>query len=166
MTPALPLFLSASAPLRPSDAAVALLLLPDRRYVMQLRDAVPNIFYPEHWACFGGAIDAGEDPVTALVRELYEELEMTVASDAAHLFTRFEYDMSKLGRGKVVRHYYEIQVSDDAFGNVVLHEGSAVEAFSGDELLQQSRLAPFDAFAIWLHFKQARLRNGDTVSQR
>lgn len=154
----LPLFLSATARLSPSNAAVAILVLPDGRYIMQLRDALPNIFYPEHWGCFGGAIDAGEQPVPALLRELQEELELTVDAIAARLFTRFEYDLANLGRGKIVRHYYEVRISDEVFEHVVLHEGAAVQAFSGDAVLQQPRVTPFDAFALWLHFKQARLR--------
>src|SRR5262249_32847766 len=60
----------ASAPkspmLRPADAAAALIQLPDGRYLLQLRDARPDIFYPDHWGCFGGAIDPGETPESAL----------------------------------------------------------------------------------------------------
>ena len=51
----------------------ALLVLDDGRYVMQLRDAIPRIFYPGHWGCFGGAVEAGEEPEQALRRELAEE---------------------------------------------------------------------------------------------
>ena len=48
-------FLGARATLRPAHAVAALLQLADSRYVMQLRDAKPNIFYPDHWGFFGGA---------------------------------------------------------------------------------------------------------------
>ena len=44
-------------------AVAALLQLSDGRYLMQLRNSNPDIFYPEHWGCFGGAVDAGEAPV-------------------------------------------------------------------------------------------------------
>ena len=52
-------FIRADGPLKPSDAVAALQVREDGRYVMQLRDAKPNIFYPDHWGCFGGAVDAG-----------------------------------------------------------------------------------------------------------
>jgi 8-oxo-dGTP pyrophosphatase MutT (NUDIX family) len=66
--------------LRPAHAVAALLQLSDGRYVMQLRDSNPNIFYPDHWGCFGGAVDPGEAPAVALARELREELMVTLAT--------------------------------------------------------------------------------------
>src|SRR5262245_32356698 len=61
-------FLGSRATLRPAHAVAALLQLSDGRYVMQLRDSNPAIFYPDHWGCFGGAVEAGEPPAVALVR--------------------------------------------------------------------------------------------------
>ena len=71
-------FLGSRTTLRPAHAVAALLQLSDGRYLMQLRDSNPDIFYPEHWGCFGGAVDAGEAPTAALVRELKEELAVNV----------------------------------------------------------------------------------------
>jgi 8-oxo-dGTP pyrophosphatase MutT (NUDIX family) len=70
--------------LRPAHAVAALLQLSDGRYVMQLRDSNPNIFYPDHWGCFGGAVDPGEAPAVALVRELREEHADPGGCDAFH----------------------------------------------------------------------------------
>src|SRR6266481_4009549 len=82
-------FLGSRATLRPAHAVAALLQLSDDRYVMQLRDSNPAIFYPDHWGCFGGAVDAGEAPVAALVRELREELQVAVAPADVCRFTEF-----------------------------------------------------------------------------
>ncbi len=140
--------------MRPSHAAVAILLHEDGRYIMQLRDAKIEIFYPEHWGCFGGAIDAGEDAVAALRRELREELELEMG--AATRFTQFQFDFSALGQGKVTRDYYEVRVADNAFKRFVLHEGQAVKAFAGPDLLSNHRVTPYDAFAIWMHLFRSR----------
>ena len=70
-------FVGTREPLRAADAVAALLILDDGRYVMQLRDTLPTIFYPDHWGCFGGAVGEGETPLAALKRELQEELEYT-----------------------------------------------------------------------------------------
>ncbi len=35
--------------LTPGDAVAALIVLDDGRYLMQLRDQKPGIFYPGHW---------------------------------------------------------------------------------------------------------------------
>ena len=153
------LFVRAEARLRPADAVAALLMLEDGRYLMQLRDALPQIFYPDHWGCFGGAVDAGEGPLAALRRELREELELELGETRE--FTRFDFDFSALGHRSVYRIYYEACVSDAAFARLVLHEGAEMRAFEGSELLAGRRLAPYDAFALWMHFSRHRFaRNG------
>jgi 8-oxo-dGTP pyrophosphatase MutT (NUDIX family) len=151
-----PVFFSASEPLHPSDAAVAILILEDGRYIMQLRDNIPNIFYPNHWGCFGGAVDSGERPLQAVMRELDEELEFKPSH--AVEFTSFQYDLTRLGRKKVKRIYYEVFVKKDEFKHFVLHEGKAVKAFTGRQILCEARVTPYDAFAVWLHCKQKRLK--------
>ena len=135
--------------LRPSNAVAALLLHEDGRYIMQLRDAKEDIFYPGHWGCFGGAVEAGEDPAEALRRELREEIELDM--QAAIRFTQFDFDFSALGHGKVYRVYYEVRVPDPAFRRFVLHEGADMKAFAGGELLSNQRVTPYDAFAVWMH---------------
>lgn len=149
-------FFSASERLHPSNAAVAILVLEDGRYIMQLRDNIPNIFYPNHWGCFGGAVDPGERSLQAVKRELAEELEFKTVH--AVEFTRFQYDLTRLGRGKVARIYYEVSVRKSEFQRFVLHEGKAVKAFTGRQLLCEKRVTPYDAFAIWLHCRQKRLK--------
>lgn len=151
-----PLFLSATGKIQGADAVAALLLLEDGRYVMQLRDAVPAIFYPDHWGCFGGALDDGEAPEHALRRELREELEFS-ANDM-RVFTRFDFDFAPLGQKRVYRIYYEVPVSARAYSQFVLHEGARFQSFSAQELLSQPRVTPYDAFAVWLHCRQERFR--------
>lgn len=46
---------------------------PDR-FLLQLRDDIPNIVYPGHWAFCGGHLDPGETADQAVVRELEEEI--------------------------------------------------------------------------------------------
>jgi 8-oxo-dGTP pyrophosphatase MutT (NUDIX family) len=57
----------------PHVVAVALLYQNDR-YLMQLRDNIPTIIYPDHWAFFGGHIEPGETPKIGVLRELTEEI--------------------------------------------------------------------------------------------
>lgn len=150
------IFLTATGPLTASDAVAAILVLDDGRYVMQLRDSIPAIFYPGHWGCFGGAVDRGESPKQALIRELREELEFDVA--LATEFARFDFDLRKLGQERVCRIYFEVRVSAAAFSGLVLHEGVQFRAFSPEEILLQPRVTPYDAFALLLHFRRDRFR--------
>lgn len=147
-------FVRANGPLKPADAVAALLVLEDGRYVMQLRDALPNIFYPNHWGCFGGAVDAGEQPLEALRRELREELEYEL-EDASE-FTRFYFDFTRLGHPRVSRIYFEISVPVQAFARFILHEGADMKALTGQDLLAGRQTTPYDAFAIWMHMSKRR----------
>jgi len=54
---------------------VALAMLErDGRWLMQLRDEIPNIVAPGCWGLFGGHLDPAETPEQALRRELLEEI--------------------------------------------------------------------------------------------
>lgn len=44
------------------------------KFLMQLRDNIPGIIYPGHWAFFGGHIEPDETPEDAVKRELLEEI--------------------------------------------------------------------------------------------
>ena len=55
-----------------------LVLSQDRKIVLQRRDAEAPT-YPNCLATFGGGIEAGEEPLTALIRELKEELGAVVS---------------------------------------------------------------------------------------
>jgi 2-amino-4-hydroxy-6-hydroxymethyldihydropteridine diphosphokinase len=43
--------------------------------LLQLRDNKPEIPYPNTWGTFGGQIEEGEEPLSAIIREIKEELE-------------------------------------------------------------------------------------------
>jgi 8-oxo-dGTP pyrophosphatase MutT (NUDIX family) len=60
---------------------VAIAIIPSQdHFLMQLRDDVPGIAAPGQWGFFGGHLEPGEDPATALKRELYEEIRYTLTS--------------------------------------------------------------------------------------
>lgn len=53
--------------------AVAILYR-ESKFLMQLRDNIPNIIAPGCWALFGGHIEPGESPEIAVQREVMEEI--------------------------------------------------------------------------------------------
>jgi ADP-ribose pyrophosphatase YjhB (NUDIX family) len=146
-------FFLSEGPLRPGDAAVALILLDDSRYLMQLRDQKPGIFYPGHWGLFGGGIEPGEAAEDGLRRELFEELGLE--AESVSFFTRFSFDFSCCGARPVERHYYEVRVAAPKLRTMTLGEGTAMCAFTGQELLAKANVTPYDAFAIWMHLTRA-----------
>src|SRR5215470_10412731 len=148
-------FLHSQSPLAVGNAAAALLVLEDGRYIMQRRDDLPHIWYPDHWGLFGGGVDRGEDAVAALRRELREELELDMGG--ATLFVTFDYDLTPVGLQKYFRAYYEVPVTLAAFERLVLHEGVEMRALPGDEALALPRISPYDAFALFMHHQRRRL---------
>lgn len=153
-------FLGSRRTLRPADAVAALLRLSDGRYVMQLRDPKPEIFYPDHWGCFGGAVDPGETPLAALVRELAEELQVPVDPAAMTRFTEFTFDFGFAGDGVRVRTYFALTLPQSDLTGLVLGEGADLGAFEADRLLAMPRVVPYDAFAVWMYHARGRIAAG------
>lgn len=59
--------------LKKPEVAIAI-LHQNNQFLMQLRDDIPGIAFPGHWGFFGGHLDPGETPATAIHRELLEEI--------------------------------------------------------------------------------------------
>ena len=144
--------------LSPGNAAVALISLGGSRYLMQLRDPKPNIFYPGHWGVFGGALNPGETPEDALRRELFEELGLR--DFEAHYFTRFVMDFSYggAGLGDVVRHYFVVPMARERLSTLTLGEGREMRVRSAAELLSEAKVTPYDSLAIWMHATRDSIR--------
>jgi 8-oxo-dGTP pyrophosphatase MutT (NUDIX family) len=141
-----------------SDAVAAILCLPDSRYVVQRRDRKPGIWFPGHWGFFGGAVDEGESPLAALHRELEEEIELR--AHGAVLFTQFHFDMTALGLRRYYRNYYVIHIDAEQLAELRLHEGEELGLFTGEDLLQRMRMAPYDAFALELYHRRQSIGTG------
>ena len=145
---------AAQPPLALGNAVAAILVDEHGRYLLQLRDDLPHIWYPGHWGAFGGSVDPGEDEIAALRRELYEELELEFTE--ARLFARFDFDLTPQGLEKYFRSYYEIALDAVQLARLVLHEGAAMRSVPGDDALAM-KLVPYDGFALFLHHRRRRL---------
>jgi 8-oxo-dGTP diphosphatase len=149
-------FLTDDSVLETSDAVAAIIATASGQLLMQLRDDIPRIFYPGFWGCFGGAVGAGENPTTALARELQEELEFSPTSFSEVL--SLDFDLSHLTGKKNYRHYYLVRIDEKDVDGFTLHEGAAMKLFTPAELFTLSNITPYDAFALWLFVAQRRLR--------
>lgn len=134
-----------------TPAAAAIILDPRGRYLLQLRDDKPTIWYPAHWGLFGGAIEAAEDAEAALRRELDEELGF--APEQIALFGRFVFE---LFGAAAPRHLYEVHASTDQLAAMRLGEGREMRLFEARGVLDL-KLVPYDAFALFLHVNRRRI---------
>jgi len=137
-----------------SNAVAALVVTEDGRYLLQLRDQKPNIWYPGHWGLFGGAVDAGETPEEALCRELTEEIDYTPTTFTR--FTSFTFDFGFMGQGAYYRTFYEVAIPSVRLPELVLGEGREIRAFAAEEVLALTQVVPYDAFALYLHIHRVR----------
>jgi 8-oxo-dGTP pyrophosphatase MutT (NUDIX family) len=143
-------YLMPAGPLAAADAAAALIVDEHGRYLVQLRDAKPTIFFPDHWGCFGGALEPGESYADGLRRELEEELGLEIGDAPLRPFTHFTFDLAVMGQGAIGRSYFEVRVAASALSRLTLSEGREMRFFRGAALLQE-RVVPYDRFAIWMH---------------
>lgn len=141
--------------LLPGDAAAAVVILDDGRYLLQLRDNKGGIFFPGHWGLFGGGVEEGERPDDALRRELEEEL--GIRNPEMRLLTRFEFDLTPMGLTSIYREFFEVRLSAADVPLLRLGEGAAFKAFTRAQVLTLPRLVPYDAFALWFHANDFRL---------
>lgn len=131
------------------DAVVAIIRVDDGRFLMQLRDDKPGIFYPDHWGLFGGAVEPSETPEQALMRELQEELGFV--PDEATYITRMDFDFERLGAGRCYRLYYEVSLAAARLPDLLLGEGRLMEPLSLPDILINKRVVPYDSFALWIY---------------
>ncbi|MEM6255271.1 MAG: NUDIX domain-containing protein [Cyanobacteria bacterium P01_D01_bin.156] len=105
------------------EVAIAIIHQNDK-FLMQLRDDLPNILFPGHWGFFGGHIEPGEDADTGVLRELYEEIRYVPKNIT--LFERVEDD-------GVIRHFYQTELTVPV-DSLELNEGQDLGLCSIDDI--------------------------------
>lgn len=137
------------------SGAAALILTPEGRYLMQLRDDIPGIWFPGHWGLFGGAVESHETPLEAIHRELEEELGMK--GREVNYFSQVVFDLGDPEAGFRRRFFYTVPIREPEVAGLRLREGQDLRLFTVSELLSSDfvqKLVPYDAFGIMLHINQ------------
>ncbi|MCB1960800.1 MAG: Nudix family hydrolase [Rhodocyclaceae bacterium] len=81
--------------------AAAVITRPDGQFLLGQR--APGTFYPGYWEFPGGKVESGEDARAALIRELDEELGITVDTCWPWLTREFDYE-----HAHVQLHFFEV----------------------------------------------------------
>jgi len=102
-------------------SATAIVKRPDGRILMQLRDDGRGavIPYPNTWNFPGGAVEQGEQPLEAVIREIAEEFEITLDADDCREIWSYTHAHA------TVDYIFLCLVPADT--KPVLHEGAACE---------------------------------------
>jgi len=96
----------------------------DDRFLMQLRDDIPQIHYPGCWGLFGGHIEVGETPEVAVKREIIEEINYDLPS-----FSKFDVYIDE----KVIRHVFQAPMLVE-LNQLVLDEGWDMGLLTADDI--------------------------------
>jgi 8-oxo-dGTP diphosphatase len=110
------------------QVAIAILYR-ENKFLMQLRDDIPGIAYPGHWAFFGGHIEPNEQPEDALKRELLEEI--GYIPDNPSFFSHYSDN-------KVFRHVYHAPLTVE-LNQLILGEGWDMGLLTPQEILTGER---------------------------
>ncbi len=109
-----------------SRKAVSIAILyRDNKFLMQLRDNIPTIVYPGHWAFFGGHIEPGETPEVALRREILEEISYTLPEKISQ-FGTYENE-------SILRHVFHAPLEVE-LNQLVLGEGWDMALLSPEDI--------------------------------
>ncbi len=107
-----------------TQVAIAI-LYQENKFLMQLRDNIPTIVYPNYWALFGGHMEPGETPDVTVKREILEE----IGYDLPPTFSEFGCYPDE----KAVRHVFYAPLTVE-LNQLVLNEGWDMGLLTPEEI--------------------------------
>ncbi len=116
----------------------AVLLHPDGRVLLQLRDDKPGIVEPGKWSLFGGGLDVGETPAEGMRREIAEE----IGFDVRHFRPLLVFD------GWRARYNIFLAAIDAAKEELVLAEGAGFDYWEPEDALAQASVTSIARLSI------------------
>lgn len=95
--------------------------------LLQHRDNIPTITYPDHWTIPGGSIDPGESALEAVIRETREETGYRLKNPI-----EFLHEIHPFYDGRIVKRHFFLELYDDD-QEIKCLEGQAMEFKHPDE---------------------------------
>ena len=132
----------------PVQCAGIILINPDQKVLLQLRDNKPAIPYPNCWVIPGGSIEPGESSKETLLREMREEMNYELV-DPLIFFDHRSFSDSAIGYIQECDYYMTCVPQRDA-SQFSINEGQRLSFFGEDDL--SSVQCGFDTREVVLHF--------------
>jgi 8-oxo-dGTP pyrophosphatase MutT (NUDIX family) len=138
---------------KPKNAS-AVIISYKKKVLLNLRSNKKNIFYPNHWGCFGGAKDDHETYINAAIRELLEETNIKVNKKEIKFFFNLDF-IFPTNKKLIKRSYFIFNILNiNSFKKkFLLSEGVNYKFFSKKKFLSIKSIVPYDKLAIDLFFR-------------
>ena len=118
-----------------------------KKYLFQIRDNKPTIWFPGYNGFFGGLIDKKEKPEDAIKREIFEELNIKVLS--CKLLIKFRFQTKKFKEERE-RYYYLLDLPKNFEKKMFLNEGAGYKFLSINKF-KLNKMIPWDITATYYH---------------
>ena len=96
------------------------------KFLLQLRDDKPNIFFPNHWGLFGGELKKGETFKEGLIREIKEEINLDISNAKIDYLFDYTFD-DRIG----LTFHVKLNFNEE---DLDLNEGQKFEFFTKEEI--------------------------------
>ncbi len=127
--------------------SVAGIIYINKKYLFQIRDKNPTIWFPGFHGFFGGLIDKKESPAKAIKREILEELNEEILK--LNLLFKMNFKTAKLNEERE-RYYFLLNLKKGFQKKIKINEGAGFKFLSINQL-NLNKMIPWDLTAIYYH---------------
>ena len=117
------------------------------KYLFQIRDQKPKIWFPGYFGFFGGIIDKNESPLKAIKREILEELNQPILR--SKLLLKINLRMKEFRKGRE-RYYFLLDLKKNFEKKLVINEGAGFKLLPLEKI-DLKKMIPWDLTAIYYH---------------
>ena len=118
-----------------------------KKYLFQIRDQKPKIWFPGYLGFFGGIIDKNESPFKAIKREILEELNQPILR--SKLLLKINLRMKEFRKGRE-RYYFLLDLKKNFEKKLVINEGAGFKLLPLEKI-DLKKMIPWDLTALYYH---------------
>ena len=133
--------------------ASAIIIYDNKKILLQERDSIKNIFYPNYYGLFGGALKIKENFTSCIIREVKEELNIDLIKNNVRYFfdidINFPINLKKYVKVKRKFYCYKVNSLSLLKKSIKLKEGKSFKILPlKKNKIDAAKIIPYDRLAI------------------